>query len=455
MEQEDKQYAKMTEEPICRLITSLAVPTIIAMVATAVYNIADTYFVSKLGTRESGAVGVVFSIMAIIQAVGFTIGMGSGTHISRLLGKKEEEKADQVASSAILNGLVMGVILAAVGLIFTKPIVILIGATDTIIPYAVSYARYIFLAAPVMIICFVLDNLLRCQGKAKFSMFGILAGGILNIGLNPLLIFVFDMGVSGAAVSTAVSQCVTVAILILPFLGKKTILHLKRKNLAWNFRVYWDIFKFGLPSLFRQGLASIAAILLNRSAAGYGDSALAAMSIVSKIFMIIFAVLIGFGQGYQPVAGYNYGAGNDKRVKAAFWFTMITGTVIMTILGALTWFLTPALIRAFISQDEQVVEIGTFALRMQCLATPFTTLGVVSNMTLQAVGKTVSTTILTSTRQGIFFIPLILILPLFWGITGLEITQPIADVLTFFFCIPFMYVFLKNMKKNVDNTKKK
>lgn len=447
MGQEDQQYTRMTQTPIYKLIPSLAVPTIISMLTTAVYNIADTYFVSKLGTSASGAVGIVFSLMAIIQAVGFTIGMGSGSFISRLLGKKEQKLADRIGSCAVLNGLVMGILIAAVGLIFTEPVIRLIGATDTIVPYAVDYARYIFLASPVMITCFVLNNLLRAQGKAKSSMVGILAGGILNIALDPLLIFVFDMGIRGAAIATAVSQVISMVILFIPFIRKKTVLHVTVKNLSARIGVYWDILKFGLPSLFRQGLASVAAILLNRSAAAYGDSAVAAMSIVAKIFMVIFSVLIGFGQGYQPVVGYNYGAKIYHRVREAFWFTLKVGTAVMTVFGVGAWILSPMLMRAFLSADAKVVEIGTTALRMQCVATPFLTLGVVSNMTLQAVGKTVSATILTSTRQGIFFIPLILILPVMLGITGVEITQPIADLMTFVFCIPYMYVFLKRLKR--------
>lgn len=447
MGQEDKQYTRMTQTPIYKLIPSLAVPTIISMLTTAVYNIADTYFVSKLGTSASGAVGIVFSLMAIIQAVGFTIGMGSGSYISRLLGKKEQKLADRIGSCAVFNGLVMGVLIAAVGLIFTEPIIRLIGATDTIVPYAVEYARYIFLASPVIILCFVLNNLLRAQGKAKSSMVGILAGGLLNIALDPLLIFVFDTGIRGAAIATAVSQVISMVILFIPFIRKKTVLHVTVKNISAKIGIYWDILKFGLPSLFRQGLASVAAILLNRSAAAYGDSAVAAMSIVAKIFMVIFSVLIGFGQGYQPVVGYNYGAKIYHRVREAFWFTLKVGTVVMTVFGVAAWLLSPTLMRAFLSDDAKVVEIGTMALRMQCVATPFLTLGVVSNMTLQAVGKTVSATILTSTRQGIFFIPLILILPGMLGITGVEITQPIADLMTFVFCIPYMYVFLKRLKR--------
>lgn len=445
-EKEDAQYQKMTQTPIYKLIPTLAVPTIISMLATALYNMADTYFVSKLGTSASGAVGILFSMMALIQAVGFTIGMGSGTQISRLLGKKKQEYAEAVSASAILNGLVMGVLIAVVGMCFTEQIVRLLGATETIVPYAVDYARYIFLATPMMITCFVLNNQLRSEGKAKYSMIGILAGGLLNVALDPLFIFTFRFGISGAAIATALSQTVSMILLFLPFIRKKTVLKLSVRHISAKPRVYFDILKFGLPSLFRQGLASVASVLLNRSAAEYGDSAVAAMSIVGKVFMVLFSVLIGFGQGYQPVVGYNYGAGNQKRVREAFWFTLKLGTAAMAVFGVLSYIFAPQMIQLFLKEDREVTEIGTMALRMQSIAMPLMALGVVSNMTFQAVGKTISATFLTSMRQGIFFIPLIWLLPGWLGILGVEIAQPIADAVTFVFCIPYMVVFLRRLK---------
>ena len=455
MEQkDDTQYQKMTQTPIYKLVPMLAVPTIISMLVTAVYNMADTYFVSKLGTSASGAVGILFSMMAIIQAVGFTIGMGAGSQISRLLGKKNQEHAEQVAVSAVLNGMIMGVLIAVAGICFLEPITRLLGATETIVPYAVDYGRYIFLATPMMITSFVLNNLLRSEGKAKYSMIGILFGGLLNIGLDPLFIFGFHMGISGAAVATAISQTVSMLLLFYPYFRKQTVLRLSIKKISPKLRIYWEILKFGLPSLFRQGLASVASVLLNRSAAEYGDSAVAAMSIVAKVFMVLFSVLIGFGQGYQPVVGYNYGAGIYKRVKEAFWFTLKVGTAVMAVFAVGTYFFAPNLIQIFLKDDAQVMEIGTLALRMQCLAMPLMALGVVSNMTFQAVGKTVAATFLTSMRQGIFFIPLILLLPHFMGILGVEIAQPIADAVTFVFCIPYMIYFLKRLQPDEKQDKK-
>ncbi len=451
----DAQYRKMTQTPVGRLVLTMAVPTMIAMLVTAVYNMVDTFFVSKLGTSASGAVGILFSMMALIQAVGFTIGMGAGAQISRLLGKKKAEEANEVAASAVISGLVMGGVIAALGVCFTNPIVEMLGATETILPYACEYGRYIFLAAPVMITCFILNNLLRAEGKAKYSMFGIISGGLLNIALDPLFLFVFRMGLGGAAIATAVSQLVGMGFLFLPYLRKKTVLSLHFKNISRSAAVYGRILKFGTPSLFRQGFASVASVLLNRSAALYGDFAVAAMSIVAKVFMVLFSVLIGFGQGYQPVAGYNYGAKEYSRVRDAFWFTLKVATAGMVVFAVAAYFFAPELIAVFLKEDRQVVTIGTQALRMQSVAMPFMALGIVCNMTFQAIGRSVAATFLTSMRQGIFFVPLIWLLPKFFGLIGLQAAQPAADIITFVFCIPYAVVFLKNMKKAQENPQAK
>lgn len=442
----DAQYKRMTEEPIHVLIPKLAVPTMISMLVTAIYNTADTYFVSQLGKSASGAVGIVFSLMAIIQAVGFTIGMGAGSQISRLLGKKENERASQTAASAVINALIMGIIIAAVGITFTDKLMHLLGATDTILPYASAYAHYILLASPVMTICFVLNNLLRAEGKAKFSMLGILSGGVINLILDPILIFGFNMGIRGAAIATAISQLISLGILLVPFFRGKTVLGLSVKNISFRPGTYLGILRYGMPSLFRQGLASVASVLLNTSARAYGDSAIAAMSIVTKVFMMIYCVLIGFGQGYQPVVGYNNGAGNSKRVREAFWFSLKAGTLVMTVLAVITYIFTPDIVGAFLEGDEEVLAIGSGALRMQCLVMPLMTLGVLANMTFQAVGRSIIATILTSCRQGIFFIPLILVLPQIIGVQGIEMTQPIADVGTLLVAIPFMVRYLHGLE---------
>lgn len=445
MQQNDDQYEKMINTPIPKLILTLAVPTIIGMLITSAYNMADAYFVSKLGTSASGAIGIVFSLMAIIQALGFTVGMGSGSTISRLLGKKENDKAQEMASSALAVSFILGIILSVTGLLMLEKLMLLLGATQSILPYAVEYAKYILYAAPVMMASFVLNNLLRAEGKTKLAMTGIGIGGILNIALDPLLIFGFGMDIGGAAIATLISQVIGFIVLLL-FFRKKTILRFSIRKISKKFTIYKEFIGNGMPSLFRQGLASVASVALNRVAAVQSDAAVAAMSIVGKIFMMVFCVLIGFGQGYQPAAGYNYGAKEYGRVKKAYRFMLWAGTGVMTVLGILLYAAAPWLLEQFVSDDPKVMEIGVRALRMQCAVMPFMPLGVACNMTFQAVGRSAMASFLAACRQGVFFLPLIWVLPRFYGIVGMEIAQPAADAATFLVCLPVIRHFLKGLK---------
>ena len=440
-----KQFLKMTETPIRKLILTLAVPTVISMLVTAIYNMADTYFVSQLNTSASGAVGVVFSLMAMIQAVSFMLGMGSGSVISKLLGQRKNDQADVVAVTGFFTALVFGCGLMIGGLIFLDPLMRLLGATKTILPYAKDYARFILLAAPVMAGSFVLNNILRAEGKAKFAMVGISAGGVLNVLLDPLLINVCGLEIAGAAIATAISQTVGFLILLFCFLSGKSILRLKIKNISRGIATYLSIVKIGLPSFCRQGLASAATVLLNRAAEPYGDPAISAMSIVGKVFFLLFSVGLGIGQGYQPVVGYNYGAKKYRRVRQAFCFTFVADLIVMSGFALVIFLLAEPIMIAFID-DSEVVRIGIRALKAQCIAMPFVSLGVVSNMTFQSTGQSLIASVLSCARQGLFFIPLIFLLPSVWGLTGVEITQPVADVLTFVLCIPFDIVFFRKLK---------
>ena len=447
MHTKDKQFEKMTNTPIPKLVSSLAIPTIISMLITSIYNMADTYFVSQLGTSASAATGIVFSLMAIIQAIAFAIGIGSGSTISRRLGEQNKEEADILGSSGFVTSLVFGFILLVFGNIFIEPLMIILGSTETILPYSISYAKYILFAAPFMATSFILNNILRAEGKANLAMVGISIGGIINIILDPIFIFSFKLGISGAAIATATSQFISFIILFSFYLRRKTIVQFSIKKISRNINTYFIILKNGMPSFFRQGLASIATVALNFNAGNYGDSAVAAMSIVGRICMLIFCVVIGYGQGYQPVVGYNYGAKNYHRVKESFLFTLKVGTSIMTVLAIIGFILSPKIMSWFIS-DLEVIKIGTNALRYQGLVMPLMTLGVLSNMTFQAVGKPLHATFLTSCRQGIFFLPLIIILPKLFSLKGVEITQPISDILTFIISIPFIYNFLKKLDYN-------
>ncbi len=443
----DKQFIKMIETPIPKLILKQSVPTIISMLITALYNMADAFFVSKINTSASGAVGVVFSVMAIIQAIGFTVGMGSGANISRLLGKKDKDKASEFASTATVIGLFSGILLTVAGSIFLSPIMRLLGATETALPYANEYAKYIFYGSPIMILSFILNNVLRAEGKASFAMIGITSGGILNIALDPLFIFTFGLGTAGAAIATLISQSIGVALLLTPFILKKTDVKLSPKSVKPFSKTTINIISNGFPSLCRQGLASISSILLNNAASVYGDPALSAFSIVGKIFMMLFSVILGFGQGYQPAAGYNYSSGNYKRVKKAAFFMLTVSHISVAVLGGVAALFAPEILKFFIDNDPEVVKIGAAALRYQCLALQFIPLGVLCNMTFQSLGKSVVASVLASFRQGLFFIPLILILPKYLKLLGVETAQPIADILNFFVAIPFFIWFLKGLKK--------
>ena len=443
--EQNQQFQKMTQTPVGKLIATLSIPTIISMLVTAIYNMADTFFVSKLGTSASGAVGIVFSVMAIIQAIGFTFGMGSGSWISRLLGAKEESQATEVAATGFYSAIFICVVMSLVGEWKLDELMRILGASETILPYAREYARYILLAAPIMASSFVLNNILRSEGHAKFAMIGITTGGILNVLLDPLFIFTFRMGIAGAAVATALSQLTSFCILLSYFVMHKTTTSLGIHRLSKRPMVYYQIIKNGMPSFSRQGLASIASILLNQQAAIYGDAAVAAMAIVTKVFMMIFSVMIGFGQGYQPVVGFNYGAGITERVKKAMKFTLIVGMIGMTSAAVVLFMAAPLLMKLFISDDPAVLDIGTMALRAQAISMPLIPIGTVANMTFQSVGKAWRATIMSSMRQGIFFIPLIFILPAAFGLNGVVATQAAADILTALTCAPLLYHFYKNL----------
>lgn len=454
MQKNEAQHRKMTEAPIPGLTMSVAVPTMLTMLVTSIYNLADAFFVSKLGTSASGAVGIVFSLMAIIQAVGFTVGMGAGSTISRLLGEKETETAQKVATCALFASVIFGAALAAAGLFFLEDLTVWLGATEQIRPYAAEYARCILWVAPVMMASFVLNNLLRAEGKTALSMIGIGLGSLLNVALDPLFLFFFEWGIWGAAIATAVSQIVSCAVLFFFFWRKKTMIRLSFRYLSFDFSVYRTFLANGMPSFFRQGLAGIASVTLNRAAAYYGDAAVAAMAIVGKIFMLIYCVLIGFGQGYQPVAGYNYGAGKKERLDAAYRFFMRAGVVGMTISGAVIFWGAPFFMRQFVAEDADVIAIGTRALRLQSAVMPLLPLGIACNMTFQAVGQSVKASFFASCRQGIFFLPLILLLPRAYGILAVEAAQPAADVATFLACVPVMRAFRKKIRKIGGKTEK-
>ncbi|MBO4928621.1 MAG: MATE family efflux transporter [Clostridiales bacterium] len=439
---DQKQFKKMTESPVCPLICRLAIPTTVSMLVTGIYNTADTYFVSQLGKSASGAVSVVFSLMALIQAIGFTLGMGAGSIISRSLGAKDRETAGRALSTSFFSALGIGALITALGLIFLEPIMNLLGSTPTALPYAKIYARYILLGAPIMMGTYVLNNLWRWEGKAVFSMIGIGLGGVLNIFLDPLFIMELDMGVAGAAIATLLSQCISFILLLVPVILKKNVAKLSIRNFSKDLSFHGNIWFTGLPSLLRQGLASLSTIFLNLQGGNLaGDAALSAMGIFSKVTMLIFCVLLGIGQGYQPVLGYNFGAKKWDRMKTAFTFTWIFGTSIMLVFAVPLFFFAPQLMPLFID-DAEVISIGTRALRLEAFILPLLTVNVMCNMTFQSIGERFKASFLSCLRQGFYFIPLVLLLPHFFGISGIEAVYPVCDLLTCMTSVPFAVHFL-------------
>ena len=452
-----EKFQWLTTAPIPGLVGRLAVPTVISMLITSIYNMADTYFVGSLGTSAQGAVGVVFSLMAIIQALGFTFGNGSGNYVSRLLGQQRREEAETVAATGFFSGVMVGLALTVGGLLFLDPLVGLLGATDTVLPYAREYARYILIGAPWMVGAFVLNNLLRFEGSATYAMMGITAGGILNMLLDPffifptrqwygLTIFGLDMGVGGAALATIISQAVSFLILLFNS-GRGGTLPIRIRRFAPGQGRLWVIIKGGLPSMYRQGLASVASILLNWAAKPYLDAAQAAMAIVSKVTMFAGSAMIGFGQGFQPVCGFNYGAGLYDRVRKGFWFCVRVGTLVMAAIALGGVLAAPWVVGAFQKNDPEVVRMGVFALRLHLSTLPLTAYIIINNMMLQTVGENVRASVLALARQGLFFVPFILLLPIAMGFSGVAAAQPVADVCSFLLAIPLSAGFLRKMHR--------
>lgn len=445
----------MTETPVEKLVCKLAIPTIISMLVSSFYNMADTFFLGRSSDSviATGAVGVVFSLMAIIQAIGFFFGHGSSNYISRKLGNKENELAEKMASTGLFSAVIFGVILMVLGLVFIEPLALLLGSTELILPKAIEYMRLILIGSPYMIASLVLNNQLRYQGSAFFAMVGIASGALINIILDPILIFKFNMGVTGAALATIISQLISFLLLIWGML-KSGVIKIKIKNFTPSIYFYKEIIAGGSPSLCRQGIASVATICLNFAAKPYGEVAIAAMAVVSKITMFANSAIIGFGQGFQPVCGFNYGAGLYERVLKAFWFCVKVAFVFLFVVSVLGVLFANNVVNAF-GNGPEAGEIAGTTLKFQCIAFPLNSFIILSNMLLQTIRKPIRATILAISRQGIIFIPLVLILPRLFGIFGLEIAQMTADILTCLLTIILQMPVLRELKKESIELKAK
>ncbi len=442
---QEEKFRQMTEPPVGKLICGLAIPCIISMLVTSIYNMADTYFVGQLhNTSATGGVGVVASIMSIIQAVGFFFGQGSGNYISRELGRRNYPEASKMAATGFFSAMATGLLICVAGQFFLEPLAYLLGSSETMMPYAKAYMQVILLGAPWMTASLVLNNQLRFQGSANYAMVGIVTGAIINIALDPLLIFVLEMGVAGAGWATIISQFISFCLLLIGC-SKGSNIKIHLRSFQFKFHYYKMIFKGGLPSLARQALASFATICLVHAASDWGDPGVAAMTVVQRITMFGASAMLGFGQGFQPVCGFNYGAGLYQRVKDGFWFCVKVSTTILAAIGIAGFFAAPYLIGLF-RDDPQVIEIGSVALRCQCVTFFVQGFVVMSNMMQQSTGRTIPATFNSVARQGLFFVPMVLLLPRVFGISGLQMAQSAADVLTLLCGIPIQLSVLKTMR---------
>ncbi|MCR4923224.1 MAG: MATE family efflux transporter [Lachnospiraceae bacterium] len=440
-----KQYDLMTKSPVSKLIIKLSIPSVITMLVNNIYNLVDTAFVGRLGTSASGAVGIVFGFMAIIQAFGFMFGQGSGSVLSRALGSKDKERANTNASSGFFGSFLCGLMIMALGFIFLDKLVLFLGSTDTIAPYAKDYIFYILLAAPFMCSSLTLNNILRYEGKAALGMAGLMTGALVNMAMDPLFMFGLKLGISGAGMATAFGQILSWGILLYMFISGRTSSKLSlKKALTAEFGVYTNIMATGTPSLLRQILNSISTVLLNLCCGPYGDAAVAAMSIVSRIVFFAFSVALGIGQGFQPVSAFNYGAGKYSRIRKGYRFTVIASEMVMIIGCTILVIFAKELVGIF-RDDAEVIRIGERALRLQALSNLLLPPFMATEMLFQTTGKRLEASIISAFRSGIVFIAVLLILSNLRGLAGIQEAQPLSLVLSFPICIPFLIRFFKDL----------
>ena len=445
-ELQQKQYEKMTTEPVGKLLFTLSVPTIISMMVTNIYNLVDTAFVGTLGTSESGATGIVFSYMAILQAVAFMCGQGAGSIMSRKLGAKDLEEASKYSSTGFFLSFGLGLLMAVFSFLFLEPLLYLLGSTKTIAPYAGTYIFFILLAAPFFTSSLTMNNLLRYEGKAKLGTIGLMIGALINIGADMVLIFGCKLGIAGAGIATAGSQLISFCILLSMFLRGKTQTRISVKYVARDVQTVWNVVATGFPSLLRQMLNSVAAMLLNKASGMYGDEAVAAMSIVSRVSFFPMAVAIGIGQGFQPISSFNFGAGKISRVRKAFWLAFVGAECVLFLLSVPIFiFAGPVVGR--LRDDPKVIELGIRALRLMCVGQLFVPLTMMVEMGFQSIGEKLLASFGSCLRSGLLFIPTLQILKRVRGVSGVQEAQPLSFVFTFIVCLFLCRIYLKRVRE--------
>ena len=434
-------YEKMTKAPLAKLIISLGIPTTISMLVTNIYNMADTYFVGTLGESQQAATGILFTLQAIIQAIAFMLGQGSGSMVSKALADKDTDEASEYVSTGFFTGAVLGIVMMVVGLTFLTPFIRFLGSTDTILPYARQYGICVLVMCPIVICSFVLNNNLRYEGKAFYAMIGLVSGGIINIFGDYLLIMVFRLGVLGAGIATAASQFISFLILLY-FYKKMAQGKIRLKFISKKIQTYATICRVGFPALIRQGLSSVSSGLLNNLTRPYGDAAIAAMSVVNRFTAFVMCVGLGIGQGFQPVAAFNYQAKKYSRVKKGLIVTMVVGFGMICCLSVPGFIFAEQIVYMF-QKSPAVIEIGTLALRCSCVGVTFLALSVPINMLYQSTRQAALSSFLSILRSGLTFMPTLIITTKLWGLTGIQISQPLADVLTGLLSIPFVLNFMR------------
>ncbi len=445
-DRQDARKSMMLEQPISRIIPKMAIPTIIAFLINSIYSLADTFFVSSLGTNATAAVSVNSSLDQIIMMAGSMLAIGANSYIARLLGAKREDEANKVLSVAFFIALAFGTILAVVGCAFMTPMVRLLGATDTCLQYSIDYATYVLLVAPFMATSFVMNQCLRAEGSAVLSMIGMGFGSILNCVLDPIFIFTLDLGVAGASIATAISKLVSFSILLFPYITKRSVLRISLKFFQPSREILSQIVKIGSSSMFRSGLAVIAAIVLNNIAGSISDAVLAGIGVTNKIMMFPFSVILGFGSGFQPVTGFNWGAKRFDRVLESYWFSAKCALAISAVMALILGIFANQVILLFAEADAEMQAIGALSIRLQCIALPIHAWVAVVNMFCSGLGKAKGALLLATARQGSCFLPIVYPLAWMFGANGVASVQAVADVLTFFLAFPLICRVLKEVK---------
>lgn len=430
MNEQRTKISLLKDAPIPKALISLGIPIMVGMLINALYNLVDAYFVGGLGKSPMGAISIVFPLGQVVVGLGLMFGNGAASYLSRLLGCGDKKTADAVASTALYSSLFVGAVLIIFALIFLKPILILLGATETILPYAFTYARIYILSCIFNVFNVTMNNIAASEGAAKTTMCALLLGALINIGLDPLFINTFHMGVAGAAIATAISQFVSTLIYVSYILRKKSTFTFRLKAFALNRQIFLEIFKIGIPTLTFQLLTSLAIALINRASNGYGDAVIAAMGAVTRITSMGTLVVFGFLKGFQPLAGFSYGAKNFQRLRQSIKISMIGSTAFCIFVGLFMICFSAQIMAQFANGNQEMLLIGQKSLIANGFSFFLFGFYTVYSSLFLALGKGASGFLLGACRQGICFVPVILILPEILGMDGILFAQPISDLLS-------------------------